>query len=82
LTAVLALFFGSLLAVAPLAQLIRTRALRSSREVSLGWVAMVCLGASAWTAYGLEQSDPVIWVPNLLGAVVATATLAVVLRFR
>lgn len=73
---------GTLLALAPLAQLIRTLELGSSRDVSTTWLVVLVIGASAWACYGIARHDPVIAVPNALSVLVAFATLLVVSHYR
>lgn len=74
--------WGIVMALAPLLQIRRIIAERSSKDVSLGFFAVLLPGFTLWIAYGLAASNPVIFVPNSVALAVAAATIAVALRFR
>ncbi len=74
--------WGIVMALAPLLQIRRIIAERSSRDVSLGFFAVLLPGFTLWIAYGLAASNPVIFVPNSVALAVAAATITVVIRFR
>lgn len=74
--------WGVVMALAPVLQIRRIMVERSSKDVSLGFFAVLLPGFTLWIAYGVAASNPVIFVPNSVALMVAAATLAVALRYR
>ena len=73
---------GVCMALSPLLQARRIRALGASSEVSAGVFLMMRINASLWLVYGLASDNPVIVVPNALALVTTTATLLAIRRAR
>jgi uncharacterized protein with PQ loop repeat len=78
----LALIAGLSMALSPVLQLARVWRRRHSDDVSMGWVTVIILGAGTYCAYGIALNNWVLIVPNALGALISTATLLIVWRFR
>jgi MtN3 and saliva related transmembrane protein len=79
--AILASGWGVVMGFAPALQIRRILASRSSRDVSLGFLAVYVLGFAFWLAYGASLGNPAIVVPNVVSLVVGSAALAVAVRF-
>lgn len=79
---IIATVAGLALALAPLLQAARCLRRRQSDDVSGMWLALVVVGASAWTAYGVALGDAPLVIANATGTAVAIVTLTLVLRFR
>jgi len=80
--AVAAAGWGVAMAVSPVLQIRRIRSLRSSRDVSLAAYAVLIVGFVLWIAYGVALGNPALIVPNAVALAVATATVAIALRYR
>jgi MtN3 and saliva related transmembrane protein len=79
--AILASGWGIVMAVAPLLQIRRILASRSSRDVSIGFLAVYVVGFAFWLAYGLSLSNSALVVANAVSLAVGSATLVVAVRF-
>ncbi|HEX7290251.1 MAG TPA: SemiSWEET family transporter [Conexibacter sp.] len=73
---------GVVMALSPLLQARRIRALGDSSEVSAGVFHTMRMNASIWLTYGLAAGNVVIVVPNVCALVTTTLTLATITRFR
>ena len=73
---------GVLMAASPLLQMRLIIREGHSEEVSLGFLAIIFLGASAWTAHGVDSGGLVLIIPNSLGMICSMATLICALAFR
>lgn len=85
MTTVLALSaaaYGILMALAPLLQVSRMRRQRSSRDVSIGYFAILLPGFALWVAYGVVRSDWALIVPNLVAIVVGLTVIGVAAYLR
>lgn len=80
--AVVAGTWGVVMAAAPLLQIWRIFARRSSADISLPYFGVLLIGFVIWLAYGLSIANPALIVPNVVGILVGLAAVAVVLRFR
>ena len=80
--AVTAATWGIFMALAPVLQIRRILRLRSSRDVSLGYLGVVTVGFVLWIAYGLALENAALIVPNTIALGVGTATIVVALRYR
>lgn len=67
--------------LAPILQIRRMLESRSSRDVSLGFLAVYAVGFLFWLAYGVSLGNPAIVVPNVVSLGDGTAALAVAIRF-
>jgi MtN3 and saliva related transmembrane protein len=74
--------WGVVMALAPLLQIVRMHKRRSSDDVSIGYLAVLLPGFLLWVSYGVTTADVALVVPNTVAAVVAAATIIVVLRLR
>lgn len=74
--------WGVLMALSPILQIRRILAYRSSREVSIGYLAVIVIGFTLWIAYGVAIENLALIVPNSLALVVGLAAIGVTLRFR
>jgi MtN3 and saliva related transmembrane protein len=80
--AVAAATWGIVMALAPVLQIRRILHLRSSRDVSLGYLAVVTVGFVLWIAYGFALENAALVVPNTIALAMGMATIAIALRYR
>jgi uncharacterized protein with PQ loop repeat len=80
--AVLASSFGVVMGAAPSLQIRRMLAERSSRDVSIGYFAIIAFGSVLWGCYGVSLGNLAIVIPNSVGCLAAIATILVALRLR
>jgi uncharacterized protein with PQ loop repeat len=73
---------GVFMAVSPLLQARRIRALGESSEVSSGVFLTMRVNAAIWLTYGAASGNVVIVVPNVVALVTTTATLLTIKRYR
>jgi uncharacterized protein with PQ loop repeat len=73
---------GVFMALSPLLQARRIRAVGDSSEVSAGVFLMMRTNATIWLTYGIATGTAVIVVPNLVALVTTTTTLLAIKRFR
>ena len=74
--------WGIAMAVSPVLQIRKIVQHRSSHGVSLGYMTVLFVGFLLWLSYGIALGNWALIVPNVVAAVVITATMAVTLRFR
>ncbi|HEX5465348.1 MAG TPA: SemiSWEET family transporter [Candidatus Limnocylindrales bacterium] len=74
--------WGALMALAPMLQVRRIIARRSSADVSLGYLSVLEIGFVLWIAYGIALGSPVLVVPNVLAALIGAFALLVSWRYR
>lgn len=74
--------WGVAMAVAPILQIRRMIARRSSEDLSLGYFAVLLPGFVLWLAYGLARRDWALVVPNLVALAVGVTTVTVALLIR
>jgi MtN3 and saliva related transmembrane protein len=80
--AILASGWGVVMGVAPVLQIRRILASGSSRDVSLGFLAVYVVGWTLWLAYGLALGNAALVVANVVSLAFGGATFAVAARFR
>ncbi len=80
--AVLATIAGVLMAIAPILQVRRMLRTRSSNDVSLLYLSMLCGGFIAWLAYGWALANPAMIISNTASLVFMVITIGVALTFR
>ena len=80
--AITAATWGVAMAVSPVLQIRKIVQHRSSHGISLGYMTVLFVGFLLWLAYGVALGNWAMIVPNIVAAVVITATMAVVLRYR
>jgi len=74
--------WGIAMAVSPVLQIRKILQHRSSRGVSLGYMAVLFVGFLLWLAYGISIGNWTLIVPNVVAALVIAVTMAVALRYR
>jgi uncharacterized protein with PQ loop repeat len=71
-----------LMGVAPILQIRRMLRERSSREVSVGYFAILLIGFLLWIAYGAALGMATLIIPNTVALLVGCAVIVVALRLR
>ncbi len=74
--------WGVLMGLSPLLQIRRMLRERSSREVSLGYFAILLAGFLLWICYGLAAGNIWLVVPNSIALLVGLTLVTVALRLR
>ena len=72
---------GASISIAFIPQMWRLFKLKSAREISLPFTALLLLGAVCWLAYGVLQSLPPVIVWNAIGATEVCAILYAKLKY-
>ena len=80
--AAVAASWGCVMAVSPILQIRKMRAHRSSKDVSIAYMAVLLIGFFLWLAYGLSLHNLAIIVPNTVSIVVASMTILVARHYR
>jgi MtN3 and saliva related transmembrane protein len=80
--AVAAAAWGVLMGVSPLLQIRRMLRQRSSRDVSVGYFAILLVGFGLWIGYGIAARNLALIVPNTVALLIGTSTIAIALRLR
>ncbi|MDQ3380170.1 MAG: SemiSWEET family transporter [Actinomycetota bacterium] len=70
------------MALGPVLQIRKIVEHRSSRSISIGYFVVLLVGFVLWLAYGIAASNLVLIVPNIVAALVISATIIVALRYR
>jgi len=73
---------GILMAISPLLQVRRMLRTRSSNDVSLLYLTMLCVGFLAWLAYGYSLGNPAMLISNTASLAFMLFTIVVALSFR
>ena len=74
--------WGVLMGLSPVLQIRSMLRQRSSREVSLGYFAILLAGFLLWISYGLAAGNMWLVVPNSIALLVGLTLVAVALRLR
>jgi uncharacterized protein with PQ loop repeat len=74
--------WGVIMALSPVMQIRRMIRLRSSRDVSIGYLLVIIVGFAIWIAYGIVIRDPALVVPNTVAFIVGLGTIAVAVHLR
>jgi uncharacterized protein with PQ loop repeat len=74
--------WGAVMALSPIMQIRRMIRLRSSRDVSIGYLLVIVVGFAIWIAYGIVIRRPALIVPNTLALIVGVGTIAVAVHLR
>ena len=74
--------WGVLMGLSPVLQIRRMLRQRSSREVSLGYFAILLAGFVLWISYGIAAGNMWLVVPNSIALLVGLTLIAVALRLR
>jgi uncharacterized protein with PQ loop repeat len=68
--------------IAPVLQIRRMLREGSSREISLGYFAILLTGFLLWISYGIAIGNMVLVIPNSVALLVGIALVTVALRLR
>lgn len=80
--AAVAASWGVVMALSPVLQIRAMRTHRSSKEVSIGYLAVLFVGFLLWITYGVAIGNAAIVVPNSVAAVVCMYTILVARHYR
>jgi uncharacterized protein with PQ loop repeat len=80
--AVVASSFGVVMGAAPALQIRRMLTERSSRDVSIGYFAIIAFGSVLWASYGVSLGNLAIVIPNVAGFLAAIVTIVVARALR
>ena len=80
--AVAASSWAVVMGLAPLLQIRRMIRERSSREVSVGYFAILLIGFLLWISYGAVAGILALVIPNTVALVAGAAVIVVALRLR
>ena len=80
--AIVASSFGVVMGLAPSLQIRRMHREHSSRDVSIGYFAIIALGSVLWGSYGASIPNLAMVIPNVVGFLASTATILVAHRLR
>ena len=80
--AVAASSFGVVMGAGPLLQIRRMLKEGSSRDVSIGYFAIIAFGSLLWASYGVSLGNIALVIPNLVGCLVMIVTILVAVRLR
>lgn len=73
---------GLVMAVAPSLQIRRMLQTRSSRDVSLTYLGMLCVGFVLWLSYGVALGNLPMTLSNTASLSFMLLTIGIALRFR
>ncbi len=73
---------GSLGVILFLPQLIKTLKTKSAKDLSFLTYLLILINVSFWVYYGMLTSNPVIMIPNIIGAVICSIMLVLVRYYR
>jgi MtN3 and saliva related transmembrane protein len=80
--AVAAATWGVLMGISPVLQIRRMVRQRSSRDVSVGYFAILLVGFLLWISYGIAARNLALIVPNTVALLIGASTIAIALRLR
>jgi len=80
--AVAAAAWGVLMGISPVLQIRRMLRQRSSRDVSVGYFAILLVGFLLWITYGIAAHNLALIVPNTVALLIGVSTIAIALRLR
>jgi uncharacterized protein with PQ loop repeat len=78
--AIAAAAWGVLMGISPLLQIRRMVRQRSSRDVSIGYFAILMVGFLLWVSYGIAARNLALIVPNTVALLIGAGTIAVAVR--
>ena len=70
------------MAVSPVLQIRKIVQHRSSHGVSVGYMSVLFVGFLLWLSYGIALDNWALIVPNVVAAIVISATIVVAYRYR
>jgi uncharacterized protein with PQ loop repeat len=68
--------------ISPVLQIRRMLRQRSSRDVSVGYFAILLVGFLLWITYGIAAHNLALIVPNTVALLIGASTIAIALRLR
>lgn len=71
--------WGLVMALAPILQIVRMIRRRSSRDISVGYFAVLIPGFLLWLSYGLVKDDLFLALPNALATLTGICLIVVAL---
>lgn len=80
--AVAATAWGLVMAVSPMLQIRRMRQTRSSRDVSLPYLSVLCVGFVLWISYGASIGNAALVISNTASLSVMLVTIGYAYRLR
>ena len=80
--AVAAATWGVLMGISPVLQIRRMLRQRSSRDVSVGYFAILLVGFLLWISYGIAARSLALIVPNTVALLIGASTIAIAVRLR
>jgi MtN3 and saliva related transmembrane protein len=80
--AIVASTFGVVMGAAPALQIRKMLTERSSRDVSIGYFAILAIGSTLWASYGVSLGNLAILIPNVVAVLADIATMLVAHRLR
>jgi uncharacterized protein with PQ loop repeat len=80
--AIIASSFGVVMGASPALQIRKMITQRSSRDVSIGYFAIIAFGSVLWGSYAVSISNLAILIPNAVAFLTASATVLVAHRLR
>jgi MtN3 and saliva related transmembrane protein len=72
--------WGVLMGLSPVLQIRRMIRRRSSRDVSIGYFAVLLIGFVLWISYGIAARNLALIVPNAVALLVVMSTITIALR--
>jgi len=72
--------WGVLMGVSPVLQIRRMLRQRSSRDVSIGYFAVLVVGFVLWLDYGIAAHNLALIVPNGIALLIGASTIAVAVQ--
>ena len=80
--AVAASSFGIVMGASPLLQIRKMLGARSSREISIGYFAILAFGSTLWGSYAVTIHNTAVFIPNVVAGITAVATITVAVSLR
>ena len=80
--AIVASTFGVVMGVAPALQIRKMLTERSSRDVSIGYFAILAIGSTLLASYGVSLGNLAILIPNVVAFLADITTMLVAHRLR
>jgi uncharacterized protein with PQ loop repeat len=80
--AVAAAAWGVLMGISPVLQIRRMLRQRSSRDVSVGYFAILLIGFLLWISYGIAAGNLTLIVPNTVALLIGATTVGIAVRLR
>lgn len=74
--------FGIVMGASPLLQIRKMLGARSSREVSIGYFAILAMGSTLWGSYAVTIHNLAVLIPNVVAGITALATISVAISLR